>query len=466
MKTIIRREFLEHIQSLQFLALLALTVILFAANGLIFVRSYQQQNDFYQKQVAMKENSPSTRVTYLFRRPNPLIFVAEGGNKDRPSGYSLHPKGALVAEPMNPRTFKLPDVLPLDWSFIIGILFSLYVILLSYNAISGEKEQGTLRLVLSNPLARVKLLAAKYFSLLFIVLVPLAVGALLSLIIVAALAPQILTLANVSRIFIAILLALAYVSLFIFLSLLVSALIPRSSLVLLTLLAAWILFAVIIPSSSIVLVEKLSAAPTEAQAAKMFEPMVQKEVWAKIKDIATKAERGEYKSEEEVKEAADRAFEEGQAKVVAFYENYDKAEKERTRAAKNLSRLSPAALLQYASEDIVQTGDEGEEQFLRQLREYSRVYDQYILKKVGKLVRTSNWSFGTEISLHGKTIEIHSPEPQEYQGDKSDFPKFSERRTPLAVSVKSALFDLSGLIVWNIILAGLAFSAFLRADVR
>jgi ABC-type transport system involved in multi-copper enzyme maturation permease subunit len=466
MKTIIRREFLERIRSLQFTVLLVLTVVLFAGNGLVFTAANAAKTETYQKQAASRGQSQSTRVTWLLRRPNPLLFIAEGGDGGRAMNYTLMPKGTFFATQPNPRTLKLPVVPPLDWSFIIGALFSLYVILFGYNAVSGEKEDGTLRLVLSNPVGRVRLLTAKYVSIVSAAAAALLAGALVDLAIVAVLAPQVLTASGLSRIVLVLVMALAYVSLFTFLSLLVSALIHGSSLVLLTLLAVWVLFSVVIPSTASVLMEKLSSAPREIQAARMLQPTMQKEVWARIEDIGKRAERGEFKTEEEIRTAADRAFEEGQVKLNQFYEDFERTQHQRLEAVRNLSRLSPAAMFRYAAESLVQSGPGGEDDFLRQLREYSRVYDGYIQKKLGNVVQTSNFMMSSNVTFNGKKLTLHSPEPQEYRGDKSDFPKFAERRASLDTGLKSALGDLAGLIIWNIILAGLAFSAFLRTDVR
>ena len=466
MKTIIRREFLEHVRSLQFTVLLVLTVVLFVAGSLVFTAADAARTESFQKQSAGRGQSFSTRVTWLLRRPNPLLFIAEGGDAGRPMVYTLMPKGTFFATQPNPRSFKLPAVPPLDWSFIIGTLFSLYAILLGYNAISGEREDGTLRLVLANPLGRVKLLAAKYLSIASAAGAALLAGALISLVLVGVLAPQALTAANLTRVGLVFLIALAYVSLFVFLSLLASALISRSSLALLALLAAWVLFSVVIPSTATVLMEKLSSAPREVQTARMLQPTIQKEIWARIEDIGKKAERGEFKTEEEVRAAADRAFEEGQVKLNQFYEDFERAERRRLGAARNLARLSPAAMFRYAAEGLVRSGPAGEDDFLRQLREYSRVYDAYILKKLGKVVQTSNFMMSSDITFNGKKLTLHSPEPQEYRGDKSDFPRFAEARPSVGAGLKGALGDLAGLLLWNILLAGLAFSAFLRADVR
>lgn len=412
------------------------------------------------------DGGKSTRMTVLARSPHPLLFIADGGDKIRPSAYTLMPGGTFWAQEPNPRTFKLPAVPPLDWAFIIGTIVSLYAILLGYNAISGEREEGTLQLVLSNPVGRARLLTAKYLSILSSVAAALLAGALVSLIIIGVLSPQTLTYPNIAKIILALVMALAYVSIYTFLSLLFSALIPRSSLVLLALLGIWVLFSVVIPSSSSVLMEKLSNAPREVQTARMQQPMIDKDIWAQIDDIGKKAQRGEFQTEEEIKAAADQAFEDGQVKLNRFYDDFDKNQRRKLEAARNLSRLSPAALFQYAAESLIQSGVIGEDRFLSQVREYGRAYDAYIMKKLSKVVQTSNSSFSTYIEFKGKRISLHSPQPEEYQGDTSDFPRFVERRPSLGDGLRSALGDLVGLILWNIVLAILAFYAFARTDVR
>jgi len=453
-------------QSIQFAVLLGVVIILFLANGLISIKKYSQQVSLYDQRVSQSYQNPSTVFFNLYRKPSPLLFMAEGGDKYRPYGYTLKPKGVLDALPSNPLNFKLPDIPELDWSFIIKIILSLYVILLGYASISGEKEQGTLGLVLSNSIGRIKLLVAKYLSILLTVVVPLVTGLVFSLIIIGIFNPKILTFNVLSRVLVMLFLTLVYLSAFALLSLMISSLIHRSSLVLLVLLALWVLFAVIIPNASDVLSQRFSKIPSEYQMAKREEPMIKQQVWARIDEIREKAGRGEIKTEEELKKETDRAFEEGQEGINSHYKNYENAMKQRAATAQNMSRISPTALFQYASENISQTGVKSEEHFIEDINNYADIYDNYILKKVGKLVGTSSWQFSSTIEVNGKSVNIESPNPVEYQGDKSDFPHFVESQTSLARSLRDALFDIAGLIVWNLILASLAFSAFLRADVR
>jgi ABC-type transport system involved in multi-copper enzyme maturation permease subunit len=466
MKTIIRKELLDHLRSVQFAVLLAASIVLFAANGLVFVQQYTRLNTDHHKAVAENDQQPSTMTTRLYRAPSPLLFMAEGGDKSSPKGYWLSPKVTLYPLPAGTANFKMPDIPELDWAFIIKIVFSLYVILLGFEAVSGEKERGTLRLVLSNPVGRVKLLTAKYVAIISSAAIPLLAGLLISLIVIGVFLPAVLGSQNLVRMVFFFMLALAYLSLFAFLSLLFSSLIPRSSLVLLVLLAFWILFAFFIPDSSGIAAQKFSKVPSEYEMAKLLGPTMQKEVFDRINKVVDRIQKGELRTEKDAREESDRAYQEGQDSVRKLYDDYDNAVQERAALAQRISRASPAALFQYAAEAVSETGPTAESRFLRDVRNYSRTYDDYILKKVGKVVGTSPWSFSTGATLNGKYINLQSPYPQEYAGDKSDFPKFSESRPSLLDGLTNGLWDIAGLLVWNIILAGLAFSVFLRTDVR
>jgi ABC-type transport system involved in multi-copper enzyme maturation permease subunit len=368
--------------------------------------------------------------------------------------------------PAGPRNFKMPEIPDLDWAFIIKIVFSLYVILLGFEAVSGEKERGTLRLMLSNPVGRLRLLTGKYLAIILSAAIALLVGLIISLIIVAVFFPAVLSLPNLTRVAFLFVLALAYLSLFAFLSLFFSALITRSSLVLLVLLAFWIFFAFFIPDTSGIIAQEFSKVPSEYEMAKLVGPTIQKEVWDRINKLQDRIKKGELKTEKDIREEADLAYEEGQDRVRKLYADYDNAVQQRADLAQIISRVSPVALFQYSAEDIGGTGPAADARFLQDVRDFSRIYDDYILKRMGKVVGTSPWNFAISVPLNGKPIFLQSPYPQEYQGDKSDFPRFSETKATLLDGLMSGLWDIAGLLLWNIILAGLAFSAFIRADVR
>jgi len=466
MITVIKREILEHIESLQFIILIVLSILLFSMNGWITVQKHREQISRYNSAVTESAHYLSTTNTSLHMRPSPLVLLSDGGSKYQPPGYRLEPKGRLTPLPAGQKNFKMPFVPELDWAFIIKAIFSLYAILLAFRGISGEKEVGTLRLVLSYALRRNQVLLAKYISILLTIGIPLILSSLISLCIVSIFMPDALSLNIIPRIGLMVLLAFFYLSVFALLGLFVSSMISRSSVVLLILLAAWILLVIVIPNLSGILSDKLTNVPSEYQTAKQVSSILKGQVWGRIDKVRECVKNGELTTEEAIKAETDQAFEEGQKEVRNHYAVYNNAMKRRADMARTLSRLSPTGMFQFASESLADTGPRREERFLKDAKTYSEIYDNYILEKLGRLVGVSHWSFSTSMTVNDKHIYISSPHPEEYQGDKSDFPQFVESNPNLAYNVQEAALDLAGLSLWNLVLAGLAFWAISRCDVR
>jgi len=65
------------------------------------------------------------------------------------------------------RNFLLPQFIHIDWIFLNSLILSFVALLLTYDCICGEKEGGTLRLMLAGAVPRHKLLVAKYLSEMF-----------------------------------------------------------------------------------------------------------------------------------------------------------------------------------------------------------------------------------------------------------------------------------------------------------
>src|SRR4030042_4196667 len=225
MIAIIKREILEHLQSLQFIILLVLSILLFGMNGWVTVKKHREQMARYNHGVTETAHYHSTQRTSLYMRPSALVLMADSGSKHQPPGYSLEPKGRLTPMPAGQTNFKMPFIPELDWAFIIKVVFSLYALLLAFRGISGEKEIGTLRLVLSNTIKRNQVLIAKYVSIILTIGIPLILGSLVSLSIMSIFMPQVLSLSAIVRICLMIVLGFFYLSIFAFLGLLVSSLI-------------------------------------------------------------------------------------------------------------------------------------------------------------------------------------------------------------------------------------------------
>ncbi|MFC1541669.1 ABC transporter permease [Candidatus Latescibacterota bacterium] len=456
-KTILQRELVDNFKSLRFIMLTLFTILLFSLNGIIFSARYNVQLDEYSKNISIYHRNPRISKADLYKPPSLKMFIAEGGENYRTNHFTLYPKGYIYSNPNREKTYFFSNSIELDWSFIIKIIFSLYVILFSYNAVSGEKNQGTLRQILSNPINRITLLFSKYLAVMITMAVQLILGILISLIIMSFLLPQIITVEILLRTLAMMLIILAYLSLFTFLSLMLSSLIHQSSMVLMTLLFIWILF-YIIPEFSIIGAETIIEIPNEYQMAHNIN-------YSRGFNVQEIIDQGKFETAQEAQNAAQNELENKINTIMKNFYAYDNAIINRLQIARNISRLSPMGMFQYASESISGTGLAGENHFISDILNYSLVFDNYIFNKTGKVIATSPIAGVTYVSYNGQYLMIRTPEAP-YIKDYSDFPFFAPSKPSIVNSINYALFDLSGLLLWNIVLAILSFMAFLRADVR
>ena len=212
--TIVRRECLDHLISLRF-ALLSILLLLLTANGLIFsgdqrsaaVSRYNADLRAADEELEQRcgvglghlaERGPGN----LYRRPGRLFFCVAGRDQHIPSrieggthrghgwgrdefSYSWHMPWNLIYHLDSPAQANpvLPSFAELDWAFIIGLVASLMALLLTYDAVSGERQRGTLRLLMANPIPRDVVLLGKFLAALLSVGIPLLCGLLISLLI-------------------------------------------------------------------------------------------------------------------------------------------------------------------------------------------------------------------------------------------------------------------------------------------
>ena len=80
----------------------------------------------------------------------------------------------------NPLLNKYEEI---NWSFIVIFVISLLALLLTFDAISGEREAHTLVLLLSNPVSRGQIFLAKWLSTLLVLAITLLIGIIISLLI-------------------------------------------------------------------------------------------------------------------------------------------------------------------------------------------------------------------------------------------------------------------------------------------
>ncbi|SNR84200.1 ABC-2 type transport system permease protein [Methylobacillus rhizosphaerae] len=151
-----------------------------------------------------------------------------------------------------------------DITFVLVYLFPLIIFALSYNLLTVEREQGTLRMLLSQPLSLAILVAGK---LLVRALPVLLIMAVLPLLLLGVLRPQLFQADQLPAVLGWLGLVLAYGGFWFALALLVNIIGRSSATNALALMAAWVLFVLVIPVVLNIVVGLLSPAPSRIELA-------------------------------------------------------------------------------------------------------------------------------------------------------------------------------------------------------
>ena len=246
LKTLIRRELLDNLMTFRFAAVLLITLLLVVANTVVLVQDYEQRLKSYNDAVKMHQqdlrNSKTYSTAYLIvdRAPNPLSIFNVGLDKRLGNligiyhGFMPTLWDAQMHGTDNPFIAFFSSI---DIVFVFEVILSLMGLIFAYDAIAGERERGTLRLVLAQPIGRGQILLAKYISAMACLLVPLVLSLLFVLLLLTRSIP--LSAADFLRIAGIVLTSFAYLSLFYLIGLLISVATRRTGTALMLAMFVW-----------------------------------------------------------------------------------------------------------------------------------------------------------------------------------------------------------------------------------
>ena len=263
---IARKELLLNLVSARFAIGFLLCLFLIPFTLTVNIDDYQNRMRVYRVDKANAEaNFKEVRVYSQLRPevaspPEPLSIFCQGissnvGNRVKVwlGEIPLFATGRAAIRD-NP---LLNSFFSIDFVGIIAIVMSLLAIIFTYDACTREKEDGTLKLLLSNSLSRHKILLGKALgaslTLLPIIGFCYILGALLILH-----APDVsLSAADWGRIILLFLVSLLYFAVFIFLGLLISAWSKSSITSIVVCLFFWIFFIFMVPNLAVYLAQSL-----------------------------------------------------------------------------------------------------------------------------------------------------------------------------------------------------------------
>jgi len=494
LKTMIAREFLNNILNLRFMIGLVLCVIITIACIMILAHDYQQEMKDYNARINLQNEILDNYANVKRHRLLGMLSPQKPPERFRPLIIGISGDENVESFYDNPLPILFP---PLDFLFIVTIIMSLLAMLFSHDAIAGERQSGTLRLMISNSISRTKILFGKFIggttSLIIPFILSLLVGALY-----ISINPSIqwdgsawaelalLTAASIT-----------FITLFYLLGLMVSTLSRYSITSILNCLFLWILLILVIPNICPYVSAQIYRIPsikeTERRSLEIERHSIKvamelmEETKKKLKSYYGKLfsefesmkfggigawlffDEGVSSKHEKAAQQRAEADPEFQAMMYAFQEELTKASRElnrirvecdmlwedlevkaaiQTKLAKKLACISPFANFVYVVRDLTGTGLRSLDYFEQNKDECEKQMRSYVDKKIQE-AEEKNPAFGEKSLL-----------------DVSDRPRFVFKEEVLKDKLNEILPYWGILVLFNIVFFVSAFVGFMIYDVR
>ncbi len=253
---IAKRELFSNIITFWFLVGLILCLALMTASAFVFMAEYRTRQEIYDRNVALHIDEAKHKQIHqhievsVDRPPASMGFLCIGldkelGNMVESISYKKIPREAVGGGSNNPLMSVFRS---LDMALIIQVVLSLLTLLLAYDTISGEREQGTLSLTLSNPVPRHHILLGKLLGGMISISLPLVAGILVGLIVILTSGLLALQAQAWARIVLVFLCSLLYLSAIFMLGILISTRTRKSATSLVILLFLWVALAIVLPN--------------------------------------------------------------------------------------------------------------------------------------------------------------------------------------------------------------------------
>ena len=461
-RELVLREFLDNVKSFRFLLSALIVVAVFLLSAILSVNEYAitareyRENDLQNLRALESKskvlNQLATHAQRLLNLPSVLQFACGGFEAELPNAIYVNAFSVGSTDHIARSNFLVPDIHRIDWVFVIGVLLSFVALALTFDGISREKEDGTLRLVMTNALPRYFIILAKYVGGLIALMIPVAVGILLSLIIVTVTGYSILTATHWAQILLMVIVSFVYLSIYVLLGLLISTLTHRTATSLVFCLILWVVTTLLVPNIGGLL-------------AGAFQPIAsQKEIEAKI-DLARREVWTRYPADAHTQVSLDpflpgHRFRADMNKEmleveVKIREAYLAEQIHQLTWGRQWTRLSPSAVYQYASENIMNAGIPRFLSFKQQVENYREQLLDYVKRKDALDPDSPHW-------INPYDDFLYSNKPMPFK----EIPTFEYKERDLRESFTGALIDFALLLFTNALFLTLAGVTFNRYDVR
>lgn len=473
-RTIVRKEVLGHILSFRFVVTLALLLVIVPLTTFVLTNdTLRRVGDASQRRAEletyMRTYAHFNRVSNVLRTAMPPIpFHA------LVRGLSAEANLAELDDDPLPVMFPLVDLV-----FVVSILMSLAALIFAYDAVSGEKEDGTLKLTLANGLSRPVVILAKIAGGAIGLLVPFLMSLVVGLLVVLVHPGVGWGGADWAALGLLAAASALYTVLFYALGVFISTRHHASSASIMTSLFVWVLMVLVVPNLSPYIASFLSPTPSRIRIEREVQRLGDTErddlgrklqaealqpLLVKYPVLAEALSESDQKRLVERDPAAREAFEARRkavqaawdeanrvqsAKIEAVRSEAGRREAAQTFLARALSMVSPLAAFTYVATDLTSTG----------------MRNEAYLGRLGGVWDRAFWDYA-RAKLDGLQAKDPATDWWNTAVDMSDRPRFEYREEALGARVAAALPGLLLLAGYGLVLFALAYVSFLRYDVR
>jgi ABC-type transport system involved in multi-copper enzyme maturation permease subunit len=451
---LVRKELLEHLLNLRFALACIICLVIVASSTFVLSKDYKEALSDYHTNVIMHKNEVEESNDLVWdgikidKPLNPMQIFFKGVDRELSATAKIKSLGDPQFEASyegNPVVFLFPSI---DLIFFIGVVMSLLAIAFSYDAVAGEKELGTLKLLMSYSVPRDLVLLAKWTGGYLTLITPLLLALLCGLVVVVLFPTVELQADHWAELGLVLLLALFYLGAVYSLGLFVSARTPLASTAITVLLVIWVLMVLVVPNIAPYLAAQIE--PLRSATA------VDREKFQIERDENRKFEKLMRRWEEEHPDFQNNRGQwwvywdvEKRDQILRLIDlqqtiddQFQKRMDAQIRLAKQLSRISPLASFAYAATDLAGTGIRDRNRFMEILPDYRK---QITVFGLDRWVLYDGGEAEGEYNIEG-------------------YPQFAYEESRLQDRIGGILIDILVLGIWNILFFMGAYLSFLRYD--
>jgi len=392
--TIIIKEFNNLIKNNVFFLYIVIVIVISIFSGIVASSNYKtinnkhlQQVESYDKHLKSACNGSLERVAFMkhlaIQDVNPYVFLVGSEATRYPNHTFIHIPNVFFSR--NPVAYfpRLPveneisflGFIKYDLLFIIEALLSFIFILVTYNSISKEKEEGTISLIFSNGISKMHVLIGKIITYLLLVIFSIVVVIIFQQLIILYLGKIPLQKHLFISIIPFILSSFLYLSFWVLLSVLISIKAKTSNLALTFLLIIWMLFVFIIPTTGALIIKFSGRLTTFEEINSMYEK-TEEDMWNKAGQENAGWRGGNLRANSKDDHIMEKNF------APIYLESLDKLNKYQYSVINNqinqlnniyvFSSISPSFLYRRITESFYNTGPDVHKKFIQNVQAYRR----------------------------------------------------------------------------------------------